>query len=116
MSALDGDKKKTRQIRGTKSSGEYLVNKKLDSRSGSDGDPNERESVGVNRDDGSSERVTRAVKRTEAIVGGTISHLITEYRDQMALKKSEMERLETRIAELESLLQDLKADSTEENI
>jgi chromosome segregation ATPase len=55
-----------------------------------------------------------------AVTGGMLDHLIDEYRDQMATKESELERLKdeikrlaARIKEFEALRQELKKQSEE---
>jgi hypothetical protein len=115
MNAPNGNEKETRLVRRTENPGKRLADTDDGRSLGSNGDADECKSLRSDRANDPAERVFGIVKRTEAIIGGTISHLITEYRDQLASKKSEMERLETKIGELELLLQDLKRELTEEN-
>lgn len=46
--------------------------------------------------------------------GGILSQLIDEYRDQVAAKKLELDRLEARINQFEALLEELQQRSKDE--
>lgn len=50
-----------------------------------------------------------------AATGGILSQLISEYRDQVAIKKQEIDRLEGRIDEFEALLDELQQRAESES-
>jgi hypothetical protein len=105
LSSLNGEEE-TRQIRRTKSQGEYFPNPIFDREFRQKSGTSECESLGVNRNDGSP-RVSRFNNTRERIAGGILRQLIKEYRDQVAINKNEVSRLEKRIIELELLEQEL---------
>jgi hypothetical protein len=105
MNVKPDGQKETRQIRRTESSGKHLADTDFHQFTGSQGFPDGAESVGIDRNDCSSR--TRTVGRGEGITGKMLRQLISEYRNQVAIKRQEIESLETRVKELESLQQEL---------
>lgn len=105
LSSLNGEEE-ARQIRRTKGSGEYFPNPIFDREFRQKSDTSECEPLGVYRNDGSS-RISRFDNTRERIAGGILRQLIKEYRDQVAINKNEVSRLEKRIIELELLEQEL---------
>jgi hypothetical protein len=104
QSGLNGEE--TREIPGTEGKGQYIFNVDSNSTLGSKSRTSGREQVRINRDDGSKRESTN-FRRRETLTGKLLRQLIGEYRDQVAAKKSEIERLESKIQDLETIEEEL---------
>jgi len=113
MKPAPNGEKETRTVRGTQGQSQYLIDPNIHREPRSEGISNRSESLGIDRDNRSSRQPTEHVTCRERITGGMLRQLINEYRDQVAIKKEEIERLESRVHELEELEKDLVEDCKE---
>ena len=114
MKSLSNAKKETRKVRGTEGQSEHFSHSDINRQVGRNGDSQQSESFRVDRTN--SERQTS--ERTIAIYnkngGGIIRQLIEEFRAQVAVKKQEIERLESTIEQFEAICKEIdNADGTE---
>lgn len=104
------EQEETRQIRGAESSGKCIPNSNIDTIARSQSFTNGLESIRADRDDGTARVGT--VSRAERVTGEMLRQLISEYRNQLAIKKQEIESLENRVQELESLQEELEDEGS----
>nr|WP_265578940.1 hypothetical protein [Nostoc sp. LEGE 06077] len=97
-----------RQIRRTEDSSQHLLDSDIDPDTRPQGDTDGIEPIRVNRNNGSTR--VGVIGRGERATGEMLRQLISEYRNQLAIKRQEIESLATRVQELESLQEELGQD------
>jgi hypothetical protein len=112
MQMPSNGEEEARLVRGREGQSEYIFDSSIDRKSGSTGGTIGHQPLGVNRGNGSS-RANITNGREEA-TGKLVNHLINECRNQVAVKKNEIEHLELKIQEFEALLENI-GQSTEQN-
>jgi hypothetical protein len=105
MMLSPNDQEEARLVRGREGQSEHISDSNINRESGSSGYSAGNESFRVDRDYGSSRAVSAS--RRKATPGKIVRQLISEYRNQVAAKKQEIEQIESKIQEFESILEDL---------
>lgn len=100
--AIDGEEK-ARQIRRTEGKGQHISNSDSDSTLRLKSDSSRSKQIGVDRNDCEG----GAYLSTRRATGKMISQMLAEYREQLATKQKEIERLQIRIQEFEELAKEL---------
>lgn len=103
---------KTRLVRRGESPSKHIVDSDIHRESGSTSGTIGTQSIRTDRDNGSSG--TGDTDRRKEVTGEIVSHLISECRNQVATKKYEIENLEIKIQEFETLLEDIEQSTEEE--
>jgi hypothetical protein len=106
MKPLPNGKEETRTLRGTQGQGQYFSDPNIHREPGSQGISDGIEQIGINRNH--SSQGSEFISRRERVTGGMLRQLISEYRNQVAIKKQEIQSLESRVEELELLQKDLE--------
>jgi len=106
MMLLPNDQEEARLVRGRQDQSEYISDPNFNRESRSSGYSPGNESLRANRDYGSTRTISTS--RRKGTTGKTVRRLISEYRDQVATKKHEIQQLESKIQEFESLLEELE--------
>lgn len=106
MKPLPNGKEETRTLRGTKGQGQHFPDSDFHREPGSKGISNGGQQIGIDRDHSSPG--SNPLSRRERVTGGMLRQLINDYRNQVAIKKQEIETLESRVEELELLQKDLQ--------
>ena len=109
MQSLPNAKKETRKIRGTESEGEYFSHSDVDRQARPNGKPERSESFRTHRNDCEGQSIERIIAIYNKNGGGILGQLIEEFRSQVAVKKQEIERLESRIEQFEAIRKEINS-------
>ncbi|MEH2085992.1 hypothetical protein [Nostoc sp.] len=112
MMLSPNDQEETWLVRRGESQSQHISDSNFNRELGSPGYSFGHEPIGVDRDYGSSRTVFTA--RRKGTPGKIVRRLISEYRDQVATKKQEIQQLESNIQEFESLLEELEQSEESE--
>ncbi|WP_263973504.1 hypothetical protein [Atlanticothrix silvestris] len=105
MMLSPNDQEEARLVRGREGQSQHISDSNIDREPGSSSYSTGDESFRTDRDYGSSRAVFTAGRKTTP--GKIVRQLISEYRNQVAAKKDEIQKIEIKIQEFESLLEDL---------
>jgi len=111
MQTPSNGEKETRLVRGGENQDQYISDPNIDRESGSTSGTIGNQSLRANRSNGTP-REANAVRRKE-VVGKIVSHLIDECRNQVVAKKNEIQSIEAKIEEFETVLKQIE-ESTEQ--
>lgn len=99
------NEEKTRQIRGAKNPGEHFPHPDRDQFAGSKSHTIGFESLGTGGNDSPTRGGVNPGRK--AVFGKMLSHLISDYRNQVATKKQEITLISAKLRELEQLQDEL---------
>jgi hypothetical protein len=106
MMLSSNDQEETWVVRRGQGQSQHISDPNFDRELGSSGCSFGHESFRVDRDYGSPRTVYAS--RRKGTSGKIVRRLISEYRDQVATKRQEIQQLESNIQEFESLLEELE--------
>ena len=108
MSLAAPNGEETRQIRGSEGQSQHIVDPEFSGEVRPDRGRFGTEPFRTHRDNGSAGDFSADDARRETNVGKIVRQLIREYHDQVALRKQEIERLESKIQEFEAIQQEIE--------
>ena len=112
MQMSSNAEEEARLVRGRESQSEHIIDSNVNRKFGSTSGSIRDQSVRTDRDNGSSRSFTN---NGEDVIGKIVTHLISECRNQVAVKQNEIGHLEIKIQEFEALLKDIEPSTEKEN-